>query len=987
MFVREVAKSIASRLRLTLTYGVQRFTEMKKWPKIDQIQKLDAIVVPLSYIHELPERLDCPELKILILQTRGNHLKIPDEFFSVTTELKVLDLYGMMLTPSPPPSFRLLTNIKSLALAGCVLGDISIVAELKSLEILILEKSDITDLPEEIGQLAHLRMLNLTNCSRLRLIPANLISSLTCLEELYMWNCFIQWEVKGSQVQSNNASLDELGNLSHLTALDIMIQYASVWPQDLKVFEKLVRYNIFVGDKWKWSLDWSGNASESSRILKLEDSRSLNILLDCGFNFLLNSAEDMCLAKIQCVRNVFYELNMEGFPQLKHLCIQDSSDLKYIIDSMGWDDPYPVLPNLETFVLENLFNLEEICHGILPIECFAKLKSFEVKGCDKLKNLLSFSHDRNLPELHKIKIFDCKMITEIISVQASEADKDIDKILFPKLDSLELEHLPSLISFCSIPLKADKQCMSVELINQKVVMPHLKLLKLSKINSRKLWDDYLPGCSFIHNLKSLTIVECDNIAYAFSSSVARELVNLKHLAISNCQMLEKIFISDGKFGSLPLSQKPFSNDEGVFPNLETLEISLMEQLKSLWHNQLAPNSFCKLKQLKIQSCNKLSNVFPSYVLDKLQNLEIVTATYCNALEVVFATQVSKPRQLKVTECPNLNHVFALSMAKEIQHLQELYIEKCGVEIIVSKDEMADTDPELIFPELTYLSFQHLTQLRSFYDGSHNLNCPILRLVDVFHCDKLVLFKPKSLNYQDIVPVDTLPLFSIEKVVCRNTRELILNSKDVTMLCNGQLNDEHIYKVPDLCLRCFHDESDKFPSSFLQRFNNLENLKVKNSSFTYIFSSGSECAGHSETTIKLRSLELAMLDNLKVICKEKSELHPVIQNIEILIVISCTRLKNIVPSSVLFENLEQLQVYDCAGLEIIMKSSTASSLQKLRKLCIIGCEKIEEIIASDDENDASEIAFMKLEYLRLSNLPRLRSFCMGRHAWLQISTTA
>ncbi|PNX70667.1 disease resistance (CC-NBS-LRR class) family protein, partial [Trifolium pratense] len=122
--VREVAKSIASRLRLTLTYGVQRFTEMKKWPKIDQIQKLDAIVVPSSYIHELPERLDCPELKILILQT---------------------------------------------------IGDISIVAELKSLEILILEKSDITDLPEEIGQLAHLRMLNLTNCSRLRLIPANLI--------------------------------------------------------------------------------------------------------------------------------------------------------------------------------------------------------------------------------------------------------------------------------------------------------------------------------------------------------------------------------------------------------------------------------------------------------------------------------------------------------------------------------------------------------------------------------------------------------------------------------------------------------------------------------------------------------------------------------------------------------------------------------------------------------------------------------------------
>jgi hypothetical protein len=149
---------------------------------------------------------------------------------------------------------------------------------------------------------------------------------------------------------------------------------------------------------------------------------------------------------------------------------------------MGLDDPYPVLPNLETLVLENLFNLEEICHGTLPIQSFSKLISFEVKGCDKLKNLLSYSHGRNLPELHKIKISDCKMITEIIAVQTSEADKDIDNIMFPKLGSLELEHLPNLISFCSMPLTADKclkkcgendddkQCMPpVALLDQKVI--------------------------------------------------------------------------------------------------------------------------------------------------------------------------------------------------------------------------------------------------------------------------------------------------------------------------------------------------------------------------------------------------------------------------------------------------------------------------------------------------------------------------------------
>ncbi|XP_045801149.1 probable disease resistance protein At4g27220 isoform X2 [Trifolium pratense] len=1019
--VREVAKPIASRTRPT--YGVQRYTVIKEWPKTDLLQKCHQIIMPRSYIHKLPDKLECPELKLLLLGNIDGHLEVPDDFFSRMRDLKVIDFYGMNFTPSPPPSLCFLTKIQSLILLGCMLGDISIISELKSLEILILEASDIEELPKEIGQLTNLRMLNLANCSRLRFIPANLISSLTCLEELYMGNCFINWDAKGSKDQSNNASLDELGNLSHLRTLDIMIQDVSVLPRDMQVFAKLERYNIYVGDIWKWPLEWSGNASETSRNLKLTDNRCSNILLDCGFNFLLNSAEDMCLNNIQCVRDVLYELNRNGFPQVKHLCIQDSTELQYIVNSMGLVHPYPALPNLETLALRNLFCLEEICHGPIPIHSFTKLKSVEVKGCHMLTNLLWYSLVRDLPQLLEIKISDCKMITEIIVFQISEVDIEINKIMFPKLRSLELEHLPSLISFCSVPLAADRhfkkcgenyddtQCIPMALIDQKVEMPHLELLKLSNINSWKLWDDNLPGHSFIQNLKSLKIDKCVSIAYAFSSSVARDLLNLKHLGISNCQRLEEIFLSDGKLGNVFNSV--------VFPNLETLEISHMEHLKSLWNNQLAPNSFSKLKQLKIQSCNKLSNVFPSYVLDELQNLEKLTVTDCPALEVIFETQslqVEGGRQtrlemqlgtlilenlpmlkhiwsgnpnesfkfqnlcmLKLMYCISLNHVFPLSLAKELQHLQALYIRVCGVESIVARDEMADTSPNpiLIFPELKSMSFISLTQLQSFYHGLHTLDCPVLRDVDVFHCDKLVLFKPTSLNYQNNVTVDIIPLLSIEKVVS-NTSKLILNCKDVTMLCNGQLNDVPIYTVKDLTLQCFHDVSDKFPAGFLQRFINLENLAVSCSSFTEVLFSESFGTGHSETTMKLRRLELVALPNLKFICREKSEGQLVLQDMEYLFVFLCSTLKNIFPSSVVFENLQELQVSNCDGLENILKSSTATSLQKLKELCIYDCEKIEEIVASDDENDTSELAFMKLENLILVNLPSLRSFCKGRH---------
>jgi hypothetical protein len=68
---------------------------------------------------------------------------------------------------------------------------------------------------------------------------------------------------------------------------------------------------------------------------------------------------------------------------------------------------------------------------------------------------------------------------------------------------------------------------------------------------------------------------------------------------------------------------------------------------------------------------------------------------------------------------------------------------------------------------------------------------------------------------------------------------------------------------------------------------------------------------------------------------------------------------------------------CVGLENIMSSSIATNLPKLRRLIIDNRETIEEIVASDKENDAGEIAFMKLEFLQFYNLPQLRSFYKGR----------
>lgn len=148
--------------KIDLTYELRKFTEMEQCDII-QLKKCHYISLPPYDIDELPDKLDCPNLKLMSLRRNHCNLTIPNNFFSGMLGVKVLNLHGMRFVPSLPPSLCLLTSLVSLNLYGCVLEDIAIVAKLTRLEILILERSEIQDLPKEIRQLFCLRMLNLAN--------------------------------------------------------------------------------------------------------------------------------------------------------------------------------------------------------------------------------------------------------------------------------------------------------------------------------------------------------------------------------------------------------------------------------------------------------------------------------------------------------------------------------------------------------------------------------------------------------------------------------------------------------------------------------------------------------------------------------------------------------------------------------------------------------------------------------------------------------
>ena len=248
------------------------------------------------------------------------------------------------------------------------MGDIAIISELKKLESLSLIGSNIEQLPKEIEQLIHLRLLDLSNCSKLQVIPPNIISSLSQLERLRMENSFTGWEVEGSNDKRTNASLSELKYLSHLGTLDMEVPDAKLLPKGI-LFENLIRFKILIGDVWSWCENCE--TTESLKFNKLNTSlHSMD-----GISKLLKRAKDLYLCELSGANHVLSEVDREGFPALKHFHVESSPEIQYIMHSVEQVPGNPVFPTLESVYLTKLINLQEVCHGQLPPG------SFGLKNC------------------------------------------------------------------------------------------------------------------------------------------------------------------------------------------------------------------------------------------------------------------------------------------------------------------------------------------------------------------------------------------------------------------------------------------------------------------------------------------------------------------------------------------------------------------------------------------------------------------------------
>ncbi|GFZ05614.1 hypothetical protein Acr_17g0011860 [Actinidia rufa] len=682
---RDVGISIAQ--EYLVEHGV-----VSEWPKKRKYESYSEISIRSRSMDELPNELACPQLRILMLESNNpSLLKVPDGFFSGMKELEVIDFNRMCMSPLPS-SLPKLANLQMLCLNECKLADIAILKDLQgTLEMLSLRGSDIEVLPQEIGHLTRLRLLDLRYCGELKVIPHGVISNLTCLEELYFSDQFYQWDKKKT---SGNVSLDELRSLTRLTTLHVHIPKDMLFPKESSLnFENLVRFKISIA-----CVHYRVVAhSAATRFLNLEE-----IPLKAELNTLVEKAEELHLLGVEGLKKVLHDRGGgEGFLSLKFLRVQSCYDLDHLLGKPKWfmqpsrsfnklttliirdcrlkylSSPSSIrgllqlkqldvaFPSLKRLVINQCSQITDVWDKkMLPSESFFQLRTVTVITCGKLVNVFGPIMVSRLQNLQEVFIAHCPNMEVIISKKGEEEEPN-DNIVLPQLTNLNLQSLKNLKSFCTTRSEVGS------LFNHKVAFPALEILRIQ-------------SCSQIaDNLQEVSIDHCPDMEVIISKKGEEEgdegaepndnivLPQLRNLELRDLKNLKSFCTTISEAGSL-------FNHQVIFPALERLGIWDVHNITDIWDKQslavqYKARSFCQLTTMTVSDCKDLRNVFPSNILPWLHNLD----------------------ELNVSKCPNM-------------------------EVIVfknTKEEETINDDLILFPRLRTIEILSMENLKSFCDSS------------------------------------------------------------------------------------------------------------------------------------------------------------------------------------------------------------------------------------------------------------------------------
>nr|XP_023926408.1 putative disease resistance RPP13-like protein 1 isoform X2 [Quercus suber] len=627
--------------------------------------------------------------------------------------------------------------------------------QLRCLRVLSLCGYEIIELPSSIGDLIHLRYLNLSN-TRIRSLPES-TSSLYNLQTLMLKGCHKLTKLP-----------EKIMDLANLRYLDIthanLIREMPVGIEKLKNLHTLSNFIVGkdngskIGDLMNLNF-LRGRLCISSleNVLDIEDARRVNLngkknlnALDIKWGSAPNDLQDASIAVdvLDLLRpwTTVKELSIDGYIGVKfptwledhsfsHIedlkivgckqCISlpaigHLSSLKFlVIKSMpmvqtigpefhgeGWLKPFQLLEKLH---FEDMQEWQDWIPCGVEYGEFPCLRELFISQCPKLQGKLP----DHLPSLEKFTIRNCEQL--VVSIPSLPTLHKLNIMGCKEVVSNNIEELCLLESITfSIPgLKS----LSREFMEGLAKVKNLKIDNCNELTS--LWQDSLIS------LVRLEIQSCPSLVNIHLASTLNTLTikgcgALNFLPMSNCTCLEYATIEE-------CSSLMFISKHQLPPTLKRLEINNCENLQFLIDEGEASSLLMKeesinsnaslLEHLVISGCRSLKCVpLRGDLFVKLKFLEIWGCSELTSLSSSNQLPIAL-KKLEVRDCPKLesladnlhNNVslecLRISYCKEIKFLPEGLHKLCHLNDI----SIEDCCSLVSFPDGGFLP-THLTNL-------------------------------------------------------------------------------------------------------------------------------------------------------------------------------------------------------------------------------------------------------------------------------------
>uniref|UniRef100_A0A3Q7J940 AAA+ ATPase domain-containing protein n=1 Tax=Solanum lycopersicum TaxID=4081 RepID=A0A3Q7J940_SOLLC len=391
-------------------FMVRHDVNSKEFPKKDNYEQYCHMSIVANEFEELPKPIFCPKLKLLMLKLfSGNLVKLQDNFFNDMGELKVLSFICRF--PASiccfPATIQRLSSLRTLHLINLKLDDISIIGELVNLEILSIRDTRLDELPEEIGNLTKLIILE-------------------------FWNKYKALERISTDQCARNVAYCKLVLPSKLTRCNIRVGFG--YEERTYDYDKSIALEV---TETTPLADWICHLLKKSEYVRSRGESSNNVLNELQLNEFQN-VKYLHLSACNLVTHIFnisrtthevikfpnlYELKLQDLECLTHFCSDNVDGIEFPqLQKLTFRDlpkfqnlwptannfithPNPLFhekvscPNLEKLYVDVANNINVLCSDQLPTAYFSKLKRLHVSDRGKLRNLMSPSVARGLLNL------------------------------------------------------------------------------------------------------------------------------------------------------------------------------------------------------------------------------------------------------------------------------------------------------------------------------------------------------------------------------------------------------------------------------------------------------------------------------------------------------------------------------------------------------------------------------------------------------------